>query len=251
MDNYRFDEKNYEFNHNSKKGVYILHGFSSTTFEVKELAEFLGQKGFHTIANNLPGHGLTADDCNRIKYTDWFSHVKEDLAKLASKSDKLYIIGGSMGAVLSLYASGIFPINACIVGGTVLKFKNQFTVNVINRFLCRFVKIREKKKQASRELRNSIKFYGYKQYPLLALNEFRKMNNIVIKNLSKIKCPTLIIHSNNDRLSLKDNVELIYNNISSQTKEKMFVENSHHNLFDENPDQKKIFNKILKFLNEN
>ena len=86
---------------------------------------------------------------------------------------------------------------------------------------------------------------------MLALNEFRKMNNIVIKNLSKIKCPTLIIHSNNDRLSLKDNVELIYNNISSQTKEKMFVENSHHNLFDENPDQKKIFNKILKFLNEN
>ena len=84
MDNYRFDEKNYEFNHNSKKGVYILHGFSSTTFEVKELAEFLGQKGFHTIANNLPGHGLTADDCYRIKYKDWFSHVKEDLAELAS-----------------------------------------------------------------------------------------------------------------------------------------------------------------------
>tara|TARA_B100000131_G_C17940645_1_gene542157 strand:- start:75 stop:830 length:756 start_codon:yes stop_codon:yes gene_type:complete len=251
MDNYRFDKKNYEFNPKSKKGVYIVHGFSSTTFEVKELAEFLGKEGYHTIAKNLPGHGLTAEDCNRMKYNDWFYHIKEDLAKLSSESEKLYIIGGSMGAVLSLYASSIFPLNGCIVGGTVLKFKNPFTVNIINRFLCRFVKIREKKKQASRELRNSIKFYGYKQYPLLALNEFRKMNKIVIKNLSKIKCPTLIIHSNNDRLSLKNNVDLVYNNISSQKKEKIYVENAHHNLFDENPDQKKIFNNILKFLHEN
>ena len=77
------------------------------------------------------------------------------------------------------------------------------------------------------------------------------MNNIVINKLHKIKCPTLIIHSHNDRLSLQDNVDLVYNKISSEIKEKMYVEKSHHNLFDENPDQKKIFNQILKFLNEN
>ena len=178
MDNYRFDKKNYEFNPRSKKGVYIVHGFSSTTFEVKELAEFLGREGYHTIAKNLPGHGLTAEDCNRMKYNDWFYHIKEDLAKLSSESEKLYIIGGSMGAVLSLYASSIFPLDGCIVGGTVLKFKNPFTVNIINRFLCRFVKIREKKKQASRELRNSIKFYGYKQYPLFYLQSIKNFSNI-------------------------------------------------------------------------
>ena len=251
MDYDRFDTKNYDFNKQSKKGVYILHGFSSTTYEVRQLAKFLGEKGFHTIANNLPGHGLTTEDCNRIKYEDWFYHIKEDLAKLASQSEKLYIVGCSMGAVLSLYASSIFPFNGCIVGGTVLQFNNPFTIKIINRLLCKFVKIREKKTQVSKEDIKSCKFYGYKQYPLLALNEFRKMNNIVINKLHKIKCPTLIIHSHNDRLSLQDNVDLVYNKISSEIKEKMYVEKSHHNLFDENPDQKKIFNQILKFLNEN
>ena len=34
-----------------------------------------------------------------------------------------------MGGVLALYASSIFPVNACIVGGTVLKFNNPFTIN--------------------------------------------------------------------------------------------------------------------------
>ena len=37
----KFDSNNYEFNHNSKIGVYLIHGFSSSTYEVKLLAEFL------------------------------------------------------------------------------------------------------------------------------------------------------------------------------------------------------------------
>ena len=37
----RFDPNNYEFNKSSDIGVYIIHGVSNTTYEVKELAEFL------------------------------------------------------------------------------------------------------------------------------------------------------------------------------------------------------------------
>ena len=88
MVTYRFDKKNYEFNHNSKKGVYILHGFSSTTFEVKELAEFLGQKGFHTIANNLPGHGTTIEDCNKTTFNQWLDFSKQEFAKLCSTHNR-------------------------------------------------------------------------------------------------------------------------------------------------------------------
>ena len=35
----RFDENNYLFNPNSKCGIYLIHGFSSTTYEVKNLAK--------------------------------------------------------------------------------------------------------------------------------------------------------------------------------------------------------------------
>ena len=44
----RFDTNNYEFNKNSSVGVYLIHGFSNTTYEIKELAEFLANNGFHT-----------------------------------------------------------------------------------------------------------------------------------------------------------------------------------------------------------
>ena len=139
-----FDTNNYEFNSTSNKGVYLLHGFSSTTYEVRELAEFLGSHGYHTVANNLPGHGTTVEDCNKIKYDDWLYFIKEDIAKLASTSDKIYVVGCSMGAVLTLYAASIFPLNACVVGATVLKFNNPFTINYLIPFICRILKVQKK-----------------------------------------------------------------------------------------------------------
>ena len=244
----RFDTQNYEFNTQSKYGVYIIHGFSSSTYETKQLAEFLGNQGFHTITKNLPGHGVSARECNNVKYSDWLYSVKQDVAKLVSESKKTYIIGCSMGGSIALYISSLFPVSGCIVGGTVLKFKNPFTINVTNRLFCKIIKL---KKKSDINKNQTIKFYGYTEYPLIALNEFRKMNLKIIKKLVKIKCPMLIIHSKSDRLSLIENVNMIYNKIDSEIKEKFFVDKAHHNLFDSNPDQKNIFNKILSFIKEN
>ena len=67
----RFDENNYKFNTESKNGIYLIHGFTNTTYELKMLAEYLSQKGYHSVANNLPGHGTTVAECNKTKYTDW------------------------------------------------------------------------------------------------------------------------------------------------------------------------------------
>ena len=36
-----FDPNNYTFNESSRNGVYIIHGFTNSTYEVKELALYL------------------------------------------------------------------------------------------------------------------------------------------------------------------------------------------------------------------
>ena len=244
---YRFDKKNYEFNKPSNTGVYIIHGFSSTTYEVKELAKFLGKNGYHTIAKNLPGHGTTIEECNRVKYTDWLDQTSKDMAELSTKCDQIFIIGNSMGGVISLFLASLFPINGFIVGGTVLKFKNPFETNFLVPLFCKIIKSQPKKKQNKSK---QVKFYGYKEYPLIALNEFRKMINVVMPLIKKIKCPGLVIHSNNDGMALKMNLEILEKKINPQYFNKLIIDNAHHNMFDENPDQKIIFNKILKFLNE-
>ena len=59
-----FDKKSYDLNKDSNRGVLILHGFSSTTYETLPLADFFQKRGFRAVAPNLPGHGTTIEDCN-------------------------------------------------------------------------------------------------------------------------------------------------------------------------------------------
>ena len=41
-----FDSKNYEFNKGCKRGIYLIHGFTSSTYEFLDLAKFLSENGF-------------------------------------------------------------------------------------------------------------------------------------------------------------------------------------------------------------
>ena len=240
-----FDIKDYELNTDSKKGIMIIHGFSSTTFETLPLAEFLSEKGFRVSTRNLPGHGTTVEDCNATQFNDWLKAVEINLAELSSDCDELYVIGLSMGAVLALYLAGLFPINKVVTGATVLNFKDSFRINYLLPWLNKII---VKQKKTSENSKKNKRYSGYDHYPLIALNEFRKLNNYVKKRLKLVKCPIFYIHSKDDGLSLPSNVDLVLNNVSSEIKNKLIVENASHHLFYDSKDRDLIFNRIFEFI---
>ena len=243
----RFDSNDYIFNPDSKRGVYIIHGYSSSTYEVKSLAQFLGDNGFFSVAKNLPGHGTTVDDCNATKYTEWIEHVEKDVAELSSKCDQIHIIGISMGSVLGLHLASLFPINTLVSAATVFKFKNEFNVRVLVPLLSWLIKKRQKSSQYKNV--GHIEFTGYSEYPLKALNQMRKLTNKVRRSLNKVKCPTLLIHSKSDLTSKQENLNIVESEIGSDIKEKIIVQKASHNLFCESEEQLEIFNCILSFIN--
>ena len=244
----KFDSNNYDFNPDSKTGIYLIHGFSGTTYELKILARALKKGGHHVVLNNLPGHGTTVEDCNKYTYHDWLNYSKMELAKLVSTSDSVFIVGCSMGAVIALYLASLFPINGVIVGAPVIKFKLSFSTNYLNTIFCRLLKKRDKKLTFPKEIRDTIQFYGYDYYPLIALNEFRKMNKMVLKKLEGIKSPTLIMHSIKDKVSIRENVDIIKSKINSEHSEFLNLKHAHHNLFDTNQETKIINDRVLAFI---
>jgi len=189
----RFDSNNYEFNTSSKNGIYLIHGFTNTTYEIKKLAQYLSEKGYHTVANNLPGHGTTIEECNRIKYKDWVESVEEGVAKLSSQCDKIHVIGSSMGGVLALNLASKFPVDSLIVVAPVFQFKSEFKTRILVPLFNRIIPITDKASQYKNG--KNMRFYGYTHYPNKALNEFRKLTNVVRKKLGKVKCPTLHLYS--------------------------------------------------------
>ena len=245
-----FDSNNYQFNPESRDGVYIIHGFTNTTYEVKELASYLGEQGFYTIANNLPGHGTSPEDCNRCKYTDWIEFVEQEVADMSSRCDNLYVIGISMGSVLALHLSSVFPLNAAIFAATVLQFKDVISTRVLTPLFHKIIPFRDKRLSYPKEIRDTFNYFGYPVWPMSAVNEMRKLTNKVKKELPQVNCPALVIHSEKDKLSLQSNVPLVYNFISSQIKEKLIVKQAGHNLFVSSPDQDLIFQKITTFFNQ-
>ena len=245
-----FDTKNYQFNTNSQDGIYIIHGFSNSTYETRDLAEYLGNQGFYTNAINLPGHGTTPEDCNRVKFTDWIEYTEQGVAEMSSKCNNVYVIGISMGSVLALHLSSIFSLNAVVFASTVLKFKDYFSTRILTPIFHRLVPFREKRKSYPKDVRDKYNYFGYQVWPLSAVNEMRKLTNQVKKSLPDVKCPALIIHSTVDMLSIPENISLVYDNISSEIKEKLIVTQASHNLFVPNPDQELIFQKITSFFNQ-
>ncbi len=245
-----FDTKNYEFNTESKDGIYIIHGFTNTTYETRDLAKYLGKQGLYTKAINLPGHGTTPEDCNRTKFTDWIEFTEQGVAEMSSRCDNVYVIGISMGSDLALHLSSVFPLNAAVFASTVLEFKDYLGPRILTPLFHRIVPFREKKLSYPKAVRDKLNYFGYKVWPMSAVNEMRKLTNKVKRELHKIKCPALIIHSTKDILSLQSNISIVYDNISSEIKEKFIVNQANHNLFTKSPDQELIFKKINSYFSQ-
>ena len=70
----------------------------------------------------------------------------------------------------------------------------------------------------------------------------------VKKSLKNVKSPSLIIHSKADRVSIRENVEIIKTNINSNKIKTLDIKHAHHNIFDENKDSELILSEIDKFL---
>ena len=242
-----FDPNNYTFNEESRNGVYIIHGFTNTTYETRELAEYLGSHGFYTKAINLPGHGTTPEDCNRVKYTDWLEYTEQGVAEMSARCDSVFVVGVSMGSVLALHLSSLFPLNAAVFASTVLEFKDYLGTRILTPLLHKLIPFRPKRLSYSKKIRDELSFFGYKVWPMSAVNEMRKLTNLVKTELPRVKCPALQLHSKIDLLAISDNISLVYDSISSETKKQVLLEKVGHNLFVDSPDKEIIYTEVRDF----
>ena len=249
----KFDTTNYSFNKDNKLGIYLIHGFSSTTYEIRELAKYLAAQGYQVKADNLPGHATTIEDCNSTSYKEWLSFSEQKIASMYSNCDKVIVIGVSMGAVLAFHLGTIFPLDGIIAGSAVFKFKNEFNVRVLTRLFHRFKKCIPKQSTFHPDqlkVQHS-RFYGYTHYPLSAVNEMRKMVDKVRSKLSKISSPILLINSTIDHTAIFENHIIIKKLLTTQKLTTLILHKTGHNIFDTNSDDKtQIFSSVDNFIKD-
>ncbi len=207
-------------NESAKSAVLLMHGFTASPWEVKELAEHLASKGFFVYSPLLPGHGTSPETLKDIKWEEWHSKANSSLALLNKDFNCVFAAGMSAGAALSLMLAENEDLCGVISIGAPIFFQDwRVKFAWLGKY---FVEYSEK------EIEESIEPYYYSRRPTAAAAELASMVSLMKKSLSEIDEPAIIIQSMEDATVKPESADYIFNKISSSSKELVWVEKGSH-----------------------
>lgn len=248
----------------SKGAVLLFHGLTGSPFELKKYGQFLYDNGYDVFAECLPGHGEKFEEIYTVKYQDWLDFAYSRFEKLKSEYDNVFVSGLCLGAVLALAVgikyqnkvSGIIALSTTLyLDGWRLPWYKCFMPIAFATILRFYYNYPECEPHGVKNIktRNAIKKLlakgevGMNDFPMTGFKELLDLSKVVIKNLSKVISPILIIHSKEDDLTSVKSAEVVYKNISSKDKEYIVLYDSYHMVLYDN-EKDFVFNKALEFL---
>ncbi len=99
-----------EWNQQSSKSVVLVHGLTANSHEWVKLGGRLSQEGFHVVAPDLRGRGLSSKPAHGYGIP---FHTADLLSLFDSLGlDKVSIVGHSLGGAIGLYMAALFPERA-------------------------------------------------------------------------------------------------------------------------------------------
>jgi carboxylesterase len=78
---------------NGSKVALLIHGFTASPLEFRDLSNYLASKGISSYAPLLPGHGTSPERLAVIKYYQWIESVQESIDMLAKDYKEIYLVG--------------------------------------------------------------------------------------------------------------------------------------------------------------
>lgn len=84
--------------------VIFVHGITEGTEQFRELAAWAGEMGMDSVVLSLPGHGVTAGAFARSGRKAWEDCVYEAVERCRREYDHIFLVGHSMGGLLSMLA---------------------------------------------------------------------------------------------------------------------------------------------------
>jgi carboxylesterase len=238
---------------NSDTGVLMIHGFTSTADEFRELGLYLAAKGFTVSAPLVAGHGISPKAMIKTCPADWTQSVKDAYFELKKKSKKIFIIGNSFGSNLALWLVKELenePAAIITLGAPIVLKYHKFILfrTYTHGLLMRYY--RKPPRLYRTDFTDMLDEVTYPLIPMKSLREFlRFIRNETKPNLDKIKIPALVVHSDTDPVVNPNSATYIYEHLSSSLKRiYWFSSRLHVVTADEN--RSELFKKIFDFIQE-
>lgn len=194
----------------------LVHGLTADVGQWDEQRDLLRAAGHPVAVPRLAGHGTSPRDLDAIRWQDWYADILRVCSTLALNQPVNYA-GLSLGGLLGLQLAIERPdlIRRLVVIGVPLRLPTwvETVYRVIRYTPLRWI-VRGWPKEYSQSVaeptgRARYQALGYREFPLAAAVQLKKLQLHVIANLHRITMPITVVHSYKDRTALPAGVDML------------------------------------------
>ena len=230
------------------RGVLLIHGWTSTPYEVRRLGTYLNAHGYTVYGPQLKGHGTVPKDLEKVKWEDWEGDVVNAYKKLKADCQKVYVGGTSIGANLVAILAAKYPVDGLILMAMPYRVKFQTFFYYFAKVFSVFRGYNRKHYPPTFGVSTTItRLISYQSYPIVNAFEVAQGLSFSRQVLEKIEAPCFIIQSTHDHIVERDSLEKIYKTIHSSVKRKKYIEQAYHTFISDIKNEH-VFQDIAEFL---
>lgn len=235
----------------SKPACLLIHGFTGTPKEMRWMGEFLHQQGYTCLGIRLAGHATDPEDMIRSNWTDWTASVEDGYSQLRGLTDNIFLIGLSMGGVLSLLMSTRLAVKGIVAMSTPYKLPDDPRlrhIEWISKIVAYMPKSNEEPGSSWFDQEAWKDHISYPQNPVRSIGQLNQLLGAMRAALPDVRVPVLLIHSKDDRYVLPENIEPIYADlVNASEKTRLYVTGSGH-VLPRDAARQQVFQSALEFI---
>lgn len=237
----------------SEIGVLLLHGFTSTPHQFRELSRFLVQQNYTVYSPLIAGHGTTPRELAKTTAEDWIRSVEDSFQFLQHRVRRIFIVGNSFGGNLAFWLAHRFPdaIAGIVSLGTPvwlrLHWFNWLRTYTYGWFMTYHKKAGREYKIDYIDLADQV---SYPVIPVKSLREFiRFLRTKTMRLVSQVRTPTLLLQADKDPVVHPRSVQFLHEHLGSDYKKVYWLNGRYHNLPDSDR-REEIFRLVKNFIDE-
>ncbi len=211
------------------KAVLIIHGYTGYTGEYYPLARKLHQMGYAVSLPRLPGHGTNRHDFKSTGWKDWLNHVDNAYADLAAEYSRVFIVGLSMGGILTLILAARYNPERIVLLAPAMAVRNRmFYLTPVLRYLVWDIRKKWESNETASADRKALGNEYWTRIMLGQVAQVRKLQKIAKRHLRAVQSPVLLVLSRADATVSEKAADIIRNGLKRTPMKEILLEDSHH-----------------------
>lgn len=234
----------------SKPACLLVHGFTGAPKEMRWMGEYLHQRGYTCLGVRLAGHATQPEDMVRARWTDWTASVEDGYQLLRCVSDDIFLVGLSMGGVLSLLMSTRLAVRGVVAMSTPSRLPEDYPIWLLE-LISLFVKYQPKTEEPGSGWFDQTVWQdhvSYPQNPVRSAAELKKLILAMRAALPQVRVPVLLMHSKDETYVAPDNVDELYAGlVNAPDKTKLYLTGSGH-VLTRDASREQVFKAAVEFI---